>query len=289
MQSPGVSHTDSTNLLEKCEEIEAKLLKSDLCIPIYIESFEGNNSLRGDVCGIIEHPFDDVRGVLCVPGTWCDIASLHFNIKACTCSSFRNKWLLTFYSGRKFYQPPEDTFQLKYDYRVIQQRSEHLKISLTADRGPLNTKDYRIQLEAVSLNGGRTLIRFSYAYRYGLLARMAMKGYFAALGREKCGFSTVNTDSQGDPVYVRGSRGAIERNAVRYYFAIQAYMDTLTYPTEQRFERRISRWYDLTDRHRHQLFEMSKQEYLTYKKRERRNQVMLQSGLGRNHASAVLR
>ena len=207
MQSPEVSYTDSTNLLEKCQEIEAKLLKSDLCIPIYIEPFEGNNSLPGDVYGIIEHPFDDVRGVLCVPATWCNIGSLQFNIKACTCSSLGNKWLLTLYSGRKFYQPPGDTFELKYDYRVIQQRSEHLKISLTADRSPLNAKDYRIELEAVSLSEGRTLIRFSYAYRYGLLARMAMKGCFATLGRGKCGFSIVNTDSQGNPVYARGTRG----------------------------------------------------------------------------------
>jgi len=66
-------------------------------------------------------------------------------------------------------------------------------------------------------------------------------------------------------------------------------MDSIAIPEEEQFERRISRRYDLTDRHRQQLFEMSKQEYLTYKKRERRNQGMLQRGLGRNHASAVLR
>jgi hypothetical protein len=289
VQGPEVSHADNTVLLQKSHEIEEKLLNTESPIPIHLESFEGNNSLRGDVYGIIEHPFDDVRSVLCVPDTWCDIASLHFNIKACTCSSLRNKWLLTFYSGRKFYQPPEGTFQLKYNYRVIEQRSEHLKISLTAERGPLNTNDYRIELEAVPLNGDRTLIRFSYAYCYGLLARVAMKGYLATLGRGKRGFSIVNTDSRGDPVYAGGTRGAIERNAVGYYFAIQAYMDTLAIPEEERFERRISRWYDLTDRHRQQLFEMSKQDYLTYKKLERRNQIMLQRGLSRNHASAVLR
>jgi hypothetical protein len=59
---------------------------------------------------------------------------------------------------------------------------------------------------------------------------------------------------------------------------ILQYMDTLAIPEEERFERRISRWYDLTDPHREQLFEMSKQDHLTYKKLERRNQVMLSVG-----------
>jgi hypothetical protein len=122
VQGLGVSRADSTVLLQKSHEIEAKLLNTDSPIPIHLASFEGNNSLRGDVYGIIEHPFDDVRSVLCVPDTWCDIASLQFNIKACTCSSLRNEWLLTFYNGRKFYQPPEGTFELKYNYRVIQQQ-----------------------------------------------------------------------------------------------------------------------------------------------------------------------
>jgi len=122
--------------------------------------------------------------------------------------------------------------------------------------------------------GDRALIHFRYAYSYSLLARMAMKGYFATLGHGKIGFGVFNTDNQGNPVYVGGTRGAIERNAVRYYFAIKTYMDTLEFPQERRFKKRISQWYDLADQHQKQLFEMSKEEYLNYKKRERGNQLM---------------
>ncbi len=54
---------------------------------------------------------------------------------------------------------------------------------------------------------------------------------------------------------VGGLRGAVESNVLRYYLAILAYMDTLKIPVEQRFEKRISQWYDLTARYKRQLFD----------------------------------
>ena len=105
---------------------------------------------------------------------------------------------------------------------------------------------------------------------------MAEKIYFATLGQGKVGFTVNGTDSNGTPVYIGGARGALERNAVRYYFAIQSFMDTVRYPDEGRFAMRISEWYDLTNHHRRQLFEMDKKDYLTFKTAEHKNQEMLQ-------------
>lgn len=275
-------------LLKTYRKIGIKLINSDFCIPLYLESRDANNSLRGDIYGTLAYPLEHLRQVLCKPVAWCDIASLHLNIKACTWKRLSDSWLLTFYSGRKFYQPPEDTYQLEFAYRIIEQQSDYLKISLTAGRGPLNTRDYRIVLEGVCLDADNTFLHFSYTYRYGSLARLAMKGYFATLGHGKYGFTVVNTDSRGNPVYVKDARGAIERNAVRYYFAIQAYMDSLICPKEKRFEKRVSIWYDLTDQHHQQLFEMSKEDYLAYKRQERKNQVALQRKLGHHHASGIV-
>ncbi|MBP1752878.1 MAG: hypothetical protein H6Q57_1714, partial [Geobacteraceae bacterium] len=85
----------------------------------------------------------------------------------------------------------------------------------------------------------------------------------------------------GEPVYVSGVRGSVERNAVRYYLAIQTYMDTLSIPWNQRFEKRISRWFDLTARFPRQLYEMDKGEYLATKRREHNNQLMLQKEAGK--------
>ena len=112
------------------------------------------------------------------------------------------------------------------------------------------------------------------------MLRLAEKGYFATLGRGKAGFTVTGTDSNGKPVYVRGPRGAIERNAVRYYLAIQSFMNTLRYPEEKRFSMRISEWYDLTSRYRRQLFDLDRKDYLTFKAKEHENQVILQRQIG---------
>ena len=268
--------TGNGGLLERYHEIEAELMSGDFGIPIYLESLVEQHSLRGGVYGIIRHPFETVRDMLVVPATWCDIAPLHLNIKACIWRQLKNRYLLTFFTGRKWYQPPEDAYQLDLKYRVIAQQPNYLRISLTADNGPMSTRDYRIELEAAPADERGTILHFSYAYGYSLSGWMAMKAYFATLGRGKVGFTIVNTDGQGNPVYVGGLRGMIERNVVLYYHAIQAYLDTLEFPQDDRFTQRISQWYDLTDLHRKQLYEMSKEEYLECKRREHENQLRLQ-------------
>jgi hypothetical protein len=83
-------------------------------------------------------------------------------------------------------------------------------------------------------------------------------------------------DSSGNPVYIGGPRGSIERNAVRYYLAIQAFMNAVSYPEEKRFGKSIVEWYDLTDRYRKQLFELEKENYLRIKTMEHKNQATLQ-------------
>ena len=106
---------------------------------------------------------------------------------------------------------------------------------------------------------------------------MAIKAYFATIGRNKKGFSIVAQDKKGNPLYLGGVRGSVERNAVRYYFALQTYMDSLKLPSEQRFEKRINQWYDLTARYPIQLYELDKEDYLANKHREYTNQITLQS------------
>jgi hypothetical protein len=133
-----------------------------------------------------------------------------------------------------------------------------------------------MRFEAIPLDSGRTLTHVSYSYGYGISLRLAEKAYFATLGRRKVGFTVNGTDDRGNPIYVGGPRGAIERNAVRYYLAVQSFMDTLGFPEESRFGVRLSEWYDLTDRYRRQLFELDKKDYLSFKTRERSQQATLQ-------------
>jgi len=273
--------SDSKVLLAKYPAIKTRLEKNQFGIPVFLESKEKFSSLHVDVYGVFDYPFDSVRDALKAPNNWCDINSLHINIKACTFRKVSDQWLLTLYSGRKYYQPPKDAYRLDFRFRIAALQPEYLDIELTAKNGPLLTRDHRIRIEAAPLDQGRTLIHFSYDYSYGVLARAAIKSYYATIGRDKKGFSIIATGKMGEPVYVSGVRGSVERNAVRYYLAIQTYMDTLSIPWNQRFEKRISRWFDLTARFPRQLHEMDKGEYLATKRREHNNQLMLQKEAGK--------
>ena len=264
-------------LLSKYPAMSAKLQKNQFAAPIYLESFESRGTQQVDMYGIFNYPFDTVRGALQSPANWCDITSLHINIKACTVKRSADHWLLTIYSGRKYYQPPSDAYPLKLIYRVAAQQPDYLDITLAAGEGPLGTKDHRIRLEAVPLDRERTFVHFSYAYTHGALANLAIKTYFATLARDKLGFSTIAGQSGAPVAFIGGVRGAVERNTVRYYLALETYMDTLKFPEGQRFEQRLIRWYDLTARYPRQLKEVEKSEYLANKRREHLNQIALQN------------
>jgi hypothetical protein len=132
-------------------------------------------------------------------------------------------------------------------------------------------------LEAIPLEKNITFIHLRYSFGYNAL------GYFlmTIFGGSKVGFSVVGTDSDSNPVYVSGLRGAVERDVACYYLAILAYLDTLKIPAEQRSEKRISQWYDLAALYKKQLLEMKEEEYLTYKRQARISQQKLQSDLMR--------
>ena len=257
-----------------------RLARNSFGLPLLLESFERDDRVQVDVYGIFDYPFASVVNVLKAPANWCDIVSLHLNVKACTYQELPDLWLLTFYIGRKVYQPPEKTRQVIYQYRKIEQRQGYLDIALNAEAGPFGTNDHRMRFEALPLDGGRTFVHVSYAYRDSAALRLAEKVYFATLGRSKVGFTKTGTESNGKPVYIGGPRGSIERNAVRYYFAIQSFMNALRYPEESRFRMRINEWYELTNRYRRQLFELEKEDYLAFKSKEYKNQVVLQRRLG---------
>ena len=258
----------------------ARLETNSFGLPLFLESIERDDRVHVDVYGVFDYPFSSVVDVLKVPANWCDIVSLHPNIKACTYREQPGTWLLTFFIGNKVYQPPEDTRQVVYHFRKVDQQQGYLDIILSADAGPFGTKDHVMRFEALPIDGERTFVNVSYAYSDSVALRLAAKIYFATLGRSKVGFTVTGTDGNGKPVYIGGPRGAIERNAARYYFAIQVFMNTLRNPEESRFSVRISEWYDLTTRYRKQLFELDKKEYLAYKTAERKNQVTLQQRIG---------
>jgi hypothetical protein len=197
---------------------------------------------------------------------WCDILILHLNVKRCRAGGGAAK-TLNLSVGRKFDQPVEDAYQLNFAYRVVATTNDYLQVQLTADEGPLSTKNYRIQVETIPLDAKRSVIHMSYAYGYGFTAKMAMQTYLATLGSAKVGFTIVDR-KDGKPVYQGGVLGLLERNTMRYYLAIDSYLASYAMPAAERTEKALQTWYDATERYATQLHEMDKSEYMAMKRKE---------------------
>jgi hypothetical protein len=72
----------------------------------------------------------------------------------------------------------------------------------------------------------------------------------------------------GPPGLVGGVRGVMERNTMRYYLAIEAFLGALAAPPQARFEKRIRDWFAASERYPLQLHELDRAEYLGMKRVE---------------------
>jgi hypothetical protein len=251
-------------------------------LPVQVDSKEQNDILEAKIFAVLEQDFSLLTEHLTSPADWCELVPLVFNVKACTHQEKNEKQQLTFYVGRKYYEPPEKAFELKYDFSIRASQENYLHIVLTAEQGPFGTSDYRLELEALGIDG-KTFLSVHTSYRQSMLGSLATSGYLATLGRGKVGFTIVGGDAE-NPQYVQGVRGIIERNAVRYYLAFKAYLETRDLAPDKRFMAAAELWYDLTERYHKQLYEMEKAEYLGIKRRERRQQLRLEKQLSETAA-----
>lgn len=242
---------------------------------LVVQSWEKDGLLGAEVQGQLASPFAEVRETLPRPESWCEFLPLVFNIKSCTYAARDGRNELTLYVGRKFYEAPKEAFQIRYDFHVEAQQQDRFRILLTAPEGPYGTRDYRIEVEAWEEAGGRTSLRMDSSFRPSLRSMLATRAYLATAGRDKVGFSI-----QGDEAnYVNGTGGIIERNAMRYFLALKAHLDTIGLAENEQLEARLHAWYDMTARYPQQLYEMDKDEYLDTKRREWGQQRQLQEGV----------
>jgi hypothetical protein len=258
---------DAAALRARYAALQDKFASSQFGRPLVLESKENSGDLKGDVYAIVDYPFATVQQGLQSPEHWCDILILHLNVKRCQASGGTPK-TVKLHVGRKFDQPIEDTYQLDFVFRVAATTNDYLQVQLSAAEGPLSTKNYRIVVEAVPIEAKKSVIHMSYAYGYGFSARVAMQTYLATLGSQKVGFTVVDKKPDGKPVYQAGVLGLLERNTMRYYLAIDAYLSAYNLPAAEQPERRIRQWYASTERYAEQLHEMDQSEYLEMKRKE---------------------
>ncbi|WP_154677913.1 hypothetical protein [Paraburkholderia nodosa] len=244
---------------------------------LYLDSRESPSTVTGEIYAVMDYPFAIVSAALGDPSkgatNWCDVLLLHPNVKYCHVSASDNGNALSVnISQKEAAEEPGSTYRLRFAYDAPISGPGYLHVKLHADSGPLNTRDYQIALEAVSLDSERTFLHLTYAYSYGTIGRLAMKGYLSTFGSGKVGFTNIADPSAVQPEYVDGMRGLVERNTMRYYLAIDAWLGEPPGNPDTRLEQRLSNWFSASEEYPRQLHEIDRQQYMQMKQQEYRSQ-----------------
>jgi hypothetical protein len=262
-----VQAQDAHALRARHAALRAQLADNPFGRPLYVESGESSGGHKGAIYAVIEQPFKQVGAALRRAAQWCEVLVVQANVKNCEASN-RSREALSLFVARKPADPPDRAYRVDFRYDVPAAEPDYLHVALNAPDGPLGTTDYRIRLEAAPLDPDRTFLHLAYSYTLRSAARMGMSMYLGSSGRDKVGFSVVDRTPEGRPVYVGGVRGVVERNTMRYYLALEAYLGTLGAPAEERTEKRLRAFHAGLERHPRQLHELELAEYLEIKRRD---------------------
>lgn len=255
----------SAALRARYAALGAQLENSAIQRGLYLESTDNSRAPRGDAYAVINHPFATVAAAFMTPANWCESLILHLNVQYCRAGIRDGSPRLTAALGKKTNQPLDDTHRIDLAYKLAVSSADYTRTELSSVEGPLGTGNYLIVMELVALDEQRSFMHLRYSYTQGLLTRWAASVYFSTRGRDKVGFTWIH-DGDDPPRLVRGIRGALERNTMRYYLAIDAYLHALDSPVAQRFEQSLERWFADTERFARQLREVEKVDYVAMKR-----------------------
>jgi hypothetical protein len=259
---------DAQALRARHAALRAELADNPFGRPLYVESSENAGQHKGAIYAVIEQPFKRVGTALRRAAQWCDVLILQPNVKNCEAASNGGGEALSLFVARKPADPPDDAYRADFSYEVPVASADYLQVALSSPEGPFGTTDYRIRFEAAPLDPNRTFLHLAYSYTLRTAARMGMSVYLSTTGRDKVGFSVASRTPDGRPVYVGGVRGVVERNTMRYYLAVEAYLGTLDVPVAERMEKRLRAFYAALERYPRQLHELELAEYLEIKRQD---------------------
>ncbi len=259
-------------LLSQHKVLSKRLADNQFNRPITLNSSESPEQLKGEIYAVLDYPFSKVNGALNQPAHWCDALILHINIKYCRAETSKSGTIMHLNLGKKHDQALSETYKAAFNYEQISNTDNYFSTELNAAEGPLGTSDYRIWIEATPLNSKQTFLHFTYAYSFGLTGRIAMKGYLATIGKDKVGFTVNDKVSNGQPEYIQGVRGVVERNTMRYYLTIDAYLAALNQPANKQLDKRLELWFNSTEQYAKQLHEVDRDDYVEMKRKEYQRQ-----------------
>ena len=264
----GTVDPNSGALIAKYESLARELSSNVYGRPLFLESTESDDLVSGNAYAVLDAPFAAVNTAFRSANTWCDVMILHINTKYCRVVPGSTPPTLKVYVGKKTPQILQDSSLLEFVMRQVSASASLLEVQLSAGNGPLGTRNYRIELQAVPVEGNKTFLHLRYEYEYGVTGRLAMQGYLATGGRGKVGFSTKKpATANAKATFIGGARGAVERNTMRYYLAIDAYLKALSSPPASQVNARLDKWFDATEQYP-QLRETDKASYMAMKKSE---------------------
>lgn len=247
------------------DRLGPQLASSPFGRPLVLESTEEGGRVSVDVIALIARRYRDVAGGLDTPADWCEVLILHPNVKTCIPGATGSDRSLRLTMGTKRARSDDGHQHIDFRFSAASAAPDRFEILLQADEGPLGTRDYRLSLAAVPTGAGQTILHLGYSCTYSAVARLAMNTYLHTAGREKVGFTVADRAAGGEPEYVGGARGALERNTMRYFLAIEAYLASAAKPAATRRAWRLASWYDATEKYARQLHELTRAEYLAGK------------------------
>ena len=263
------AHTEALVALRaKHAAVTVRLQSSPFKQPVVLDSVQTEDHAQGHVYAVLAYPLATVRRELSRANHWCDVMNLHANTKYCQATESPAGSVLKVYIGKKTPQSLNAASEVNLSFSVIDQHPEYLQVVLHANAGPMGTSDYKIALQAMALSADTTFVQLSYSYASGALGRVAMQMYLATLGAGKVGFTVTGKRVDGQPVYVAGELAVVERNTIRFYFAIDSFLAAISQPAPQQLEYRLQSWFSAVERYPRQLHEMSRADYLKMKRAE---------------------
>ena len=221
---------------------------------------EEGDRIVGDVYAVLDRPLATIAAPLADPREWCELLLLPVNTQNCEASGNGLALLV----ARKYSTPIEFSHRLAFRFEAAR-GGDDLRVRLQAPTGPFGTRDYDIVFEVVALDARRSFMHLRYAYGYGTAARIGMQAYLSTAGASKVGFTVEGSDAEGRTQLVRGMRGVMERNTMRHFLAIEAYLHAAGLAPRERAMRMAEEWHAGIERYPRQLREIERDEYLKVK------------------------
>jgi hypothetical protein len=112
--------------------------------PLQLESRESRSRLEGDVYAVTDHDFASVATEVTAAASWCEILSLHLNVKRCSATPGSPVSRVVAYVGRKRDEPQDAVYGFEFAHRTDLATPDYIRVVLDADTGPFGTRDHRI-------------------------------------------------------------------------------------------------------------------------------------------------